>query len=95
MDLNLLKTSSKQAQCAIVNTSVKIKLTNSHESPIVSKNALLSLVAFVRRLHEHRDSSNSGGLDDCPKRSTGTDNLTNKSTAETPYRNESRGGIQK
>ena len=82
-------------QCAIVNASKNNNLTDSLESPIVSKNALLSLVAFVRRLHELRDSSNSGGLDDCPKRSTGTDNLTNKSAAETPYRNESCGGIHK
>ncbi len=82
-------------QCAIVNASKNNNLTDSLESPIVGRNALLSLVALVRRLHEHRDSSNSGGLDDCPKGATGADNHISRTAAETPYRNESSREIHK
>ncbi|VTR70388.1 hypothetical protein DESC_800002 [Desulfosarcina cetonica] len=62
-------------------------MTDSFESPIVSRNALLSLVALVRRLHELRDSSNSGGVDDYPRGATGTDNRISRTTTETSNAN--------
>ena len=87
--------SESNAQCAIVNASLRNNSTNCLESPIVSRNALLSLVALVRRLHEHGDASNSGGLDDCPKGSAGADNHVDRTAAKTPYHGESSREIAK
>ena len=56
---------------------------------------MLSLVAFVRRLHEHRDSSSSGGLDACPQATTGADNRPNRAAAAAPYRSKGSGRSRK
>ena len=76
----------KKPQCTIITTSIKEKLTNSHETPMVSRDSLLSLVAFVRRLHEQRESITSGRLDDCPQGTQREDNHTNRSTAAASFR---------
>ena len=63
-----------QFQCTSVNASIKNNLTDLSKSPTVSRDSLLSLVELVRRLYEQRDSSDSHGLENHPRRTSKTNN---------------------